>query len=91
MNIHTRRAEGTRKEKTEKSHCPCAIPKGIYQEQSANDHKENERAPTKLPRSRKNAKDSKKIETEKGKKKTDETIANRTYLNKQINIYKPNY
>lgn len=48
MNLHARRAEGTREEKTEKRELSCTIPKGIYQEQSANDHKKNERAPTKL-------------------------------------------
>lgn len=69
MNLHTRRAKGTRDEKTEKSDCPCTIPKGIYQEQQTNDHKENVKALTKLPRSRKKSKDSKKIETEKGRRK----------------------
>lgn len=69
MNLHARRAEGTREEKTEKRDLSCTIPKGICQEQSANDHKENVKALTKLPRSRKNGKDSKKIETEKGRRK----------------------
>lgn len=69
MNLHARRAEGTREEKTEKRDLSCTIPKGICQEQPANDHKENKRAPTKLQRSRKNGKDSKKIETEKGRRK----------------------
>jgi len=32
MNLHTRRAEGTREEKTEKSDLSCTIHKGKYQE-----------------------------------------------------------
>jgi len=69
MNLHARRAEGTRGEKTEKRDLSSTIHKGIYQEQPTNDHKENERALTKLPRSRKKGKDSNKIETEKGRRK----------------------
>ena len=69
MNLHTRRAKGTKEEKTEKRDLSSTIHKGKYQELPANDHKENERAPTKLQRSRKNGKDSKKIETEKGRRK----------------------
>lgn len=48
MNLHARRAEGTREEKTEKRDLSSTIHKGKYQEQSANDHKEKERALTKL-------------------------------------------
>lgn len=48
MNLHTRRAKGTREEKTEKRNLSGTIHKGIYQEQPTNDHKENERTLTKL-------------------------------------------
>ncbi|WP_455070714.1 hypothetical protein [Prevotella histicola] len=65
MNLYARRAEGTREEKTEKRDLSCTIPKGTCQEQPANDHKENVKALTKLPRSRKKGKESKRIKTEK--------------------------
>ena len=43
-----RRAKGTREGKTEKRDLSCTLHKGIYKVQPANDHKENERAQTKL-------------------------------------------
>lgn len=48
MNLHARKAKGTREKKTEKRDLSSTIHKGKYQELPANDHKENERAPTKL-------------------------------------------
>lgn len=48
MNLPTRRAKETREGKTEKRNSSCTIHKGKYQVQPTNDHKKNERVPTKL-------------------------------------------